>query len=294
MRSLARRHPFAAFLTISYTAAAVIFAIPLLSSAGIGAIDLELPGATPFILLAAIGLAIAAFVTTSLAEGRDGVRDLRRRTFRFRVHLGWYPFALLLLPAVALAAALPFAGVDPLITLVTRPDVLAGALVAGALVAFLLVNWWEEVAWTGFALHRLQGRIGPIPASVVTTWLQAIVHLPLVFVADGVTIGRVPAGEIPVYLVALFVLPIPVRIVITWLYNVTGHSLPIVGLYHAGLGVATGAGFLPVLAPGVPPFVAYGGFAILAAIVLVITRGRLGLPSTDAAAAPKNHAAATA
>jgi membrane protease YdiL (CAAX protease family) len=294
MRSLARRHPLAAFLLLAYAAAAVIFAIPLLSTAGIGAIDLELPGAAPFILLAAIALAVSAFVTTALAEGRDGVRDLRQRTFRFRVHPGWYPLALLLLPAVALAAALPFAGVDPLIALVTRPDVLAGTVVAGALVAFLLVNWWEEVAWTGFALHRLQGRIGPIPASVVTTWLQAIVHLPLVFVADGVTTGRVPAGEIPIYLVALFVLPIPVRIIITWLYNVTGRSLPIVGLYHAGLGVATGAGFLPVLAPDVAPLVAYAGFAVLATAVLIATRGRLGLRATDAADVAGKHATAAA
>lgn len=294
MRSLARRHPLAAFLLLAFAAAALIFAIPVLSSAGIGAIDLELPGATPFVLLAAIALAVAAFVTSALAEGRDSVRDLRRRTFRLPVHPGWYLFALLLLPAVALAAALPFAGLDPLVALVTRPDVIAGTVVAGALVAFLLVNWWEEVAWTGFALHRLQGRIGPIPASVVTTWLQAVVHLPLVFVADGVTVGRVPAEEIPIYLVALFVLPIPVRIVITWLYNVTGHSLPVVGLYHAGLGVATGAGFLPVLAPGVVPLVAYGGFAVLAAGVLIATRGRLGLRTTDAAAATGQRAAATA
>jgi CAAX protease family protein len=292
MRSFARRHPVAAFLTISYAAGAVIFATPLLSSAGIGAIDLELPGATPFVLLAAIALAVAAFVITALAEGRDGVRDLRRRTFRFRVHPGWYPLALLLLPAVALAAALPFAGVDPLVTLATRPDVLAGTVVAGALVAFLLVNWWEEVAWTGFALHRLQGRIGPVWASVVTTWLQAVVHLPLVFVADGVTVGRVPAEEIPIYLVALFVLPIPVRIVITWLYNVSGHSLPIVGLYHAGLGVSTGAGFLQVLAPGVAPLVPYAGFAVLAAVILVTTRGRLGLRMTAAGASAGRAATA--
>jgi membrane protease YdiL (CAAX protease family) len=282
MRSLAHRHPLAAFLVLAYAGAAVIFAIPLLSTAGIGAIDLELPGAAPFVLLAAIELAVAAFVTTALAEGRDGVRHLRQRTFHFRVHPGWYPLALLLLPAVALGAALPFAGVDPLVALATHPEVIAGTVVAGALVAFLLVNWWEEVAWTGFALHRLQGRIGPIPASVVTTWLQAIVHLPLVFVADGVTTGRVPPDEIPVYLVALFVLPIPVRIVITWLYNATRQSLPIVGLYHAGLGVASGAGFLPVLAPDVAPLVGYGGFAVLAAAVMIVTRGRLGLHMTDA------------
>ena len=149
-------------------------------------------------------------------------------------------------------------------------------VVAGAAIAFLLVNWWEEVAWTGFALERMQPRIGPIAASVVTTWLQALIHVPLVFIAGGVTDGRVPAAQIPFYLVALFILPISVRLVLTWLYNASGRSLPIVGLYHASLGVATGSGFIPVLAPGVDPIVVYAGFAVLAVVTLVATRGKLG------------------
>jgi membrane protease YdiL (CAAX protease family) len=195
----------------------------------------------------------------------------------------WYAVALVLLPAAALGAAVVVTGGDPVIRLATNPGTIV-AIVVGAVVAFALVNWWEETAWTGFALERLQGQMGPIGASVVTTWLQALVHVPLVFVADGVTVGRVPADHIPFYLVALFVLPIPVRLVLTWVYNASGRSLPIVGLYHAGLGVATGVAFLPVLAPGIAPVVAYAGFAVLAVIVLVATRGRLGLarPATDA------------
>jgi membrane protease YdiL (CAAX protease family) len=280
MRSIARRHPFAVFLAIAYGISAAAFALPLLSNAGIGVIDVDLPGAAPFILVSAVGLAVAAFVATALADGREGVRDLRRRTFRFRVKPAWYVVAFFLLPGAAFAAALVVTGVDPIARLASNPVVLAG-IVVGAVVAFALVNWWEETAWTGFALERLQDRIGPIGASVVTTWLQALVHVPLVFVADGVTVGRVPAEQIPFYLVALFVLPIPVRLVLTWVYNASGRSLPIVGLYHAGLGVATGAAFLPVLAPGIAPIVAYAGFAVLAAVVLVVTRGRLGIARSE-------------
>jgi hypothetical protein len=101
--------------------------------------------------------------------------------------------------------------------------------------------------------------------------------VPLVFIAGGVTEGRVPADQIPFYLVALFVLLISVRLVLTWLHNVTGRSVPIVGLAHAGLGVAAGSGFIPVLAPTVDPVWIYAGFAVLAAVVMVPTRGRLGL-----------------
>src|SRR4029077_10037081 len=90
MRSFAHRHPIRTFLAIVYSATAAIFAIPLLSNAGLGVIDLDLPGAAPFILLSAMSLVIAAFVTTALADGRTGVRELRSRVFRFRVSPKWY------------------------------------------------------------------------------------------------------------------------------------------------------------------------------------------------------------
>jgi uncharacterized protein len=280
MRSIARRHPLAVFLTIAYAASAAIFALPLASTNGIGIIDLELPGIAPFILLSAISLAAAAFIATALAEGRDGVHTLRRRVFHFRVNPAWYAIAVLLLPAAGLVAAVAVAGLSPIAALASNPAVIV-TIAIGAVVAFALVNWWEETAWTGFALERLQPRMGPIAASVVTTWLQALIHVPLVFIAGGVTDGRVTADQVPFYLVALFVLPISVRLVLTWIYNRSGRSLPIVGLYHAGLGVAAGSAFIPVLAPSVDPVVVYAGFAVLAVAVLVATRGRLGYGSTS-------------
>jgi membrane protease YdiL (CAAX protease family) len=278
MRSFARRHPIRTFLAIVYTATAAIFAVPFLSKAGIGVIDLEPPGIAPFILLSALSLVGAAFVTTALADGRPGVRALRRRVFDFRVSPVWYAVAIVALPGAALATAFVMSGFGPLAALASNPA-LTLELVVGALVAFALINWWEEAAWTGFALDRLQRRIGPVKASAVTTWMQATLHLPLVFVAGGVTVGRVAPEAIPFYLIALYVLPIPVRMTLTWLYNASGRSVPIAGLYHAGLGVASGVAFLPVIAPGVDPVWVYAGFAALGAIVLAATRGRLGLPA---------------
>ncbi len=276
MRSIARRHPLAVFLAIAYGASAAIFALPLLSLAGIGVINLDLPGVAPFVLLDTFALAGAAFVATALADGRSGVRELRRRVFNFRVNPGWYALAMLLLPVTAMATAVAVGGVDVLGAIVGDPVSVLATIVVGSLLAFALVNLWEEAAWTGFALERLQPRLGPIGASVVTTWLQALVHVPLVFIVGGVTVGRVPAEQIPFYLVALFVLPIPVRIALTWLYNSSGRSVPIVGLAHAGLGVATGVALIPAVAPAVDPVWVYAGFAAVAAVILVATRGRLG------------------
>jgi len=288
MRSLTRNHPIATFLAIVYSVSAAIFAIPLLSNAGIGVIDLDLPGVAPFILLDAVMLAVAAFVATALAEGRSGVRAFRRRVFHFRVHPRFYVVAVLLLPVTALAAAAIVGGAGVVASIAADPVSILLVTVVGAVFAFALVNWWEEAAWSGFALERLQPRLGPVGASVVTTWLQALVHVPLVFMAGGVTDGRVAPEAIPFYLVALFILPIPVRITLTWLYNSADRSVPIVGLYHAGLGIATGTALIPVVAPAVNPLWVYAGFAALAAAVLVVTRGRLGFG--QAAPTPRTSA----
>jgi membrane protease YdiL (CAAX protease family) len=288
MRSLARNHPIATFLAIVYSVSAAIFAIPLLSNAGVGAIDLDLPGVAPFILLDAVMLAVAAFVATALAEGRSGVRAFRRRVFHFRVHPKFYVVAALLLPVTALATAAIVGGAGVVASIAADPFSILLVTVVGAVFAFALVNWWEEAAWSGFALERLQPRLGPVGASVVTTWLQALVHVPLVFMAGGVTDGRVAPEQIPFYLVALFILPIPVRITLTWLYNSADRSVPIVGLYHAGLGIATGTALIPVVAPAVNPLWVYAGFAVLAAAVIVVSRGRLGFG--QAAPAPRMSA----
>ncbi len=291
MRSFARRHPIGFFLSVVIATGMALFALPLLATTGIGVIDLELPGVAPFVLLSAISLPIAAYVTVRLSEGREAAREYRRRVFHVRVNPAWYVAAFVLLPAIALLTAIALEGTQVVSSLMARPAVLVDALLIGGLSAFLLVNWWEEAGWTGFALDRLQPRLGPVAASVVTTWMQALLHLPLVFIAGGVTDGRVPADQVPMYLAALFILPISVRMIITWLYNVTGRSVPVVGLYHAGLGVATGSGFLPELAAQFSTILVYAGFAVAAIVVLVATRGRLGFPDRTEA---RGYAAATA
>src|SRR5262245_51965454 len=196
MRSMARRHPVGTFLALAYAASAAIFAIPFLSKAGIGVIDLELPGVAPFILLSAIALVVSAFVTTAMAEGRAGVKAYRKRVFHFRVNPKFYAVALAALPGAAVVTATVVSGATPIAAIAANPVIVLGVVIS-AVFAFALVNWWEEAAWTGFALERIQPRIGPMKASVVTTWMQAIVHLPLVFVAGGVTDGRVAPEMIP-------------------------------------------------------------------------------------------------
>jgi hypothetical protein len=132
-------------------------------------------------------------------------------------------------------------------------------------------------------------------ATVLTTWAHAALHLPLLVVIGGVSDTRITADMYPFYLAALFVLPLGNRAVATWLYNRSGHSVPIVGLTHASWNLATGSAMLPGLVAGYDTVWSYAAFAAVALIVIAATRGNLGyrrdvLDSLAAVAAPYSPA----
>ena len=105
MGSFISRHPVATFLVAAYAIfwaswAPVLFlgAPPRLFSA----------------LGAVLGLALPAFLVTAATNGKAGVRDLVRRTLRWRVGIGSYLLAALAIPVVALSLAPIFVGRAPL------------------------------------------------------------------------------------------------------------------------------------------------------------------------------------
>jgi uncharacterized protein len=275
-----RRHPIGAFLVATYFLSIVIFAVPVLGSTGLGVLPIDVPGKEPFLLLLTFSMVAAAFGITAIADGRDGVRALRRRVFHFRTSPVWYVAALLLLPLAAMAIAVALEGTAPLEALAAEPSV-AISWLAELAVVIVLLNFWEEVAWSGFFLHRLQPRTGPLPATAATTWAQAAMHLPLLFVVGGLSDNAITPDQYPFYLAALFVLPLGNRTVLTWLYNRSGHSVPIAGITHASWNLAAGSTFLPVLVAGFDAVWAYAGFAAVAIVLILVTRGRLGYPDQD-------------
>jgi hypothetical protein len=82
LRSWIVRHPIATSLVLVYaTIAALVFVPRALTEPGL------LPGgATPHgVLENVLGSAVPAFIVTALVSGKAGVRDLARRSFRWRV-----------------------------------------------------------------------------------------------------------------------------------------------------------------------------------------------------------------
>jgi len=133
----------------------------------------------------------------------------------------------------------------------------------------------EEPGWRDFALPLLQRRFGPLVGTLVVGALWGAWHLPLFLTEWGgrpdVTLRQV--GEFMGAAVAL-------SVVMTWLFNRTGQSLPIVMLFHCGINSTATLVFepmFPALDPNTDSLTALLlASGVLAIGCLVATRCRLG------------------
>ncbi|MFP4232497.1 MAG: CPBP family intramembrane glutamic endopeptidase, partial [Spirochaetaceae bacterium] len=172
-----------------------------------------------------------AVILSLVERGRSGARALLGRLLRWRVHAGWYLFALtVVVPVVVAAVALHrmLGG-----TAISENGPAQWYLIFPAFtIIFFSSVLGEEVGWRGYALPRLQGRLGPLRARLVVGVVWGVWHLPLWWM-DGNFHEQIPFG--------LFVLQdVALAVVLTWLFNRTGGSVLLVALLHAASNLAVG------------------------------------------------------
>ena len=267
VRYLVARHPVAAFLCICY-AVTWATAVPWFRArTDVLPFDLPMWGSLGTIF----GVALAAVLVVAASDGRAGVRDLARRSLRWRVGVRWYVLAVLGLPVVVLAGAVALFGTAALAALADDWRLLFTRVLPVLLLQLALFQLAEEVGWMGFLQARLQDRHGPLKASLLVTVPFALWHLPDLFAQAGLT-------------TALLILPILAaahlcaRVVFMWLYNATGASVLLVAVFHASFDATVNGVGLGQLIPGPngTALVLATGALLLAAVGLVVaTRGRL-------------------
>lgn len=281
LRRLVAGHPATAFLVMVFGFGWSSLIPILLSENGFGVLPIELPLTVVQTLVTVLGLALPAFLVTAATGGKEGVRDLLRRMLRWRVGVHWYLIALFGLPVAMLLAAIPFLGVVPLEALAQKWGLLFTAFLPGVILPFLHTNLWEELGWTGFLQSTLQERRGPLLASVMVASVFALFHLPAYFVAGWIVDEHTPLSLLPSVLVGyvgvLAVFAIFFRVLVMWLYNVTGRSVLLVGLFHSAFNMVSGQELMPELVPGINfALLATAVIVVLAVVVAVLTKGRLG------------------
>lgn len=268
-------HPVAAFLILVYGISWTLFLPSLLSLGGIGLLPFDIP-LQPFILLSTVlGLTVPGFIVARVTAGKEGTRALRQHYTHGRVNPAWYLVVLFALPLACLVAASLWLGGAPLQAFTGQWALLFTGFLPQALLIAVLVSLWEEGGWTAFLLPRLQQRWGPLLSSVILAVCQGLFHVPLLFIIGGVSDGRVPPSEYGFYLFFLFVLTIPVRMMITWLWNSTRGSLVIVALFHGAFNTVNSGDFIHHFVAGDTSWI-FGVYAVLGLGLLLLTRGRLG------------------
>jgi membrane protease YdiL (CAAX protease family) len=274
-----RRHPLLSFFVLANLTSWLAWVPYILSENGLGIWSYRFSDALGSSQLlgvlpgAYLGPIASALFVTAVADGRPGLRRWVGRMWRWRVRWYWYAVTLLGVPAAMLVTGYAFSGGQ-----ITTPSMaVIAAYVPGLLVQMVTTGLAEEPGWRDFALPRLQRRFGPLAGSMVLGPLWAVWHMPL-FASDW---GGWPDAHWT-RPVAFAVFCIAFNVVMTWVFNRTGESLPLSMLLHVSVN-----NFASIVWSQVFPTIdeegairALAGGAVLACVLVLIgTRGRLGYPA---------------
>lgn len=274
-RDAIARRPMTSFFVLTFGLSWLAWLPYVLSESGLGVLPFDLPtvlGSTQLLGVlpgAYLGPIFSAFLVTALADGRGGLRVWAGRVLRWRVSWKWYVGVLLGVPAIILLTTLPFA---PQWQLPATAALSAYAI--GLAFQMVTTGLAEEPGWRDFALPRMQPRYGPVRGSVYLGLVWGVWHYPLFLTRWGGWPDV--AWYVPLEFTAMTVM---VSLVMTWVFNRTGESLPVAIVLHASINntfSTVWSEIFPGLGAGTGNHVILIASAAVAIVLLVATRGRLG------------------
>lgn len=163
--------------------------------------------------------------------GRAGLRALRSRLTRWRLDLRWYAIALVTAPLLdtVVLGAFSLRSRAYLPHLVTAAD--PTSLLLAGLIMGLLIPFFGEIGWTGFAAAEIGTRHGVFATGLIVGLPWCLLHLPLYLVVGSPDVP--PAVSVPVM---TFSILLPYRVLMVWVFARTG-SVPIAVLMHLALNL---------------------------------------------------------
>lgn len=217
---LANEYPVASFFALALGLSWAVWIPGILSFSG--------STSTAFVMVGSFGPAVAAVLLTR-AQGRS-LRAWIGDMARFRVGARWWLAALGLPVAVAAVSTVVFAAEFGSLDRSLLPE-RVGAWLFGLVYVSLVGGGNEEPGWRGYALPHLQRDHSALTAALVVGAVWAVWHAPLFVLPGGMY------ADTPLSLYVPMVLALSV--VLTWLYNGSGGSVPVAMLFHAGVNSAS-------------------------------------------------------
>ena len=226
---------------------------------------------------------LAGLIVAALAAGKDGVLAVLRRMVRWRVHARWYAI-ILLFPAVtslvAVGVHVLFGGTAPQFPLFKQNQHMILLTFVFYLIPWQSSAFLEEVGLRGYAQEESQNRWGPLVGTLILGAFFGAWLLPEFLRPDSNQYAMGGSSFYPWFILT----EIGWSVMMAWVYNKTGKSALISGyLFHTAFNV-----WPPLLLTNAIPGKAMPAFdtplfivnavivALAAAIIVVVTKGRLG------------------
>ena len=205
------------------------------------------------------GPLVAALIVTAAAEGPGGLRRMGGAVLRWRVPLRWYLAATVPLGTAALVAGVQaLAGDGPSWReLGSMPGLPAVGWLGVLIIVLVVSGYGEEGGWRGFAWPRLRAQHRTAGAALLLAVPWAVWHVPTFWIDSGMR--GFSLVLIPGFLVGLTA----GAVVLGWLYERTGRSLPVVVVFHALLNMSSATEGTEAAAPFVSFVVIFWAVVIL-------------------------------
>jgi membrane protease YdiL (CAAX protease family) len=284
------RYPLTSYFVLAFAGAWAVFLVHNLSADAWGVFSYASPFDIIVYIAAAtfLGPMLAAVIVTGAAQGKAGVVHFFKRFLIWRVGVRWYVWALLGVPVLATVGALLVPGVLASFTPIDPVPSFFSYVVFFVWPALIIGGpLGEEPGWRGFALPRLEDRYGPILGTLIVGVLWGVWHA---------TIWSSGEWTVPTWqnMVMFTVWITAISVIYTWIYNCTQGSILFAILVHASMDAFPNAVLFPmfpalgemtdagILTAYIANTIGYGGAAL---VIIVATRGRLGLPAREPAPA---------
>jgi membrane protease YdiL (CAAX protease family) len=225
-----KRHPVLTYfaLTFAISWGAILIVV------GPGGIPITTDQVVVLGMATLLGPSVAGILLTGLASGRAGFRELLSRLLRWRVGARWYAVALLTAPLSTVAVLLALSLLSPeFLPAIFTSDDKATLLLTG-IVAGLMVGFFEELGWTGFAVPRLRQHHGVLTTGLIVGLLWGAWHFIMFWESDSFS-GALPLALL---LARLFSWLPAYRVLMVWVYDRT-ESLLVAMLMHVCLVAST-------------------------------------------------------
>lgn len=220
--------------------------------------------------IAPFGPSIAALTVTYWREGRKATQTLLARGLNYKFGRKWL-IALFALSPLWAGSALLIGNMTQKNTInlpwLSNPiTLIANASIYNFVYLFIFFGAAEEFGWRGYALEKLQKRIGDATiAAIAVGLIWMFWHLPLFLISGS---SQQAAGLLP-----SIAQTVVFSIWLTWFYNNTGGSVLATMIFHS-FNALTLFTIFPVTAiyrsDSLPVIFMYVAGAVITAFILII------------------------